>query len=98
MARNATIRKNKRENEKAKRRSARRIAARSVINDPNASFEDKMQAHKKMQGAFSSRQERRCPVTGRKRGFYRSIGLCRHFIRKVGMELCQIPGLIKSSW
>ena len=47
--------------------------------------------------ALPSRVRSRCWRTGRPRGVFKRFGLCRHEIRRIGMEGL-IPGLRKSSW
>lgn len=43
------------------------------------------------------RLRRRCFITGRGRGVYRTVGLCRHMFRFYTM--CgDIPGIRKASW
>lgn len=43
------------------------------------------------------RQRKRCKVTGRSRGYFRTFGLSRHVLREMAHN-CLIPGLKKSSW
>lgn len=43
------------------------------------------------------RQRKRCHVTGRSRGYFRTFGLSRHVLREMAHN-CLVPGLKKSSW
>lgn len=43
------------------------------------------------------RLRRRCFITGRGRGVYRTVGLCRNMFRLYAMN-GDIPGIRKSSW
>lgn len=79
---------------------AKRIGLKAIIADPNASYEEKLkatQALEKIRDASSVRKNRRCPLTGRKHGFYRTVGLARGAFRRQAME-GNITGLTKSSW
>lgn len=46
---------------------------------------------------FSSRQVRRCELTGRARGGYRKFRISRIMLRKLAHE-GKIPGMRKASW
>lgn len=43
------------------------------------------------------RRRKRCEITGRSRGYFRTFGLSRHVLREMAHN-CLIPGLRKSSW
>lgn len=43
------------------------------------------------------RQKRRCSITGRSRGYFRTFGLSRHVLREMAHN-CLVPGLKKASW
>lgn len=59
------------------------------------------QALSKLEGmspnASAVRQQNRCRLCGRPRGFYKKFGLCRLHLRIFAMK-GYIPGLRKSSW
>ena len=44
-----------------------------------------------------SRQNNRCPICGRIRGYLRDFGVCRICFRELALE-GKIPGVRKSSW
>lgn len=46
---------------------------------------------------FSTRQVRRCQLTGRSRGVYRKFRISRIMMRKLALE-GKIPGMRKASW
>jgi len=46
---------------------------------------------------FSSREVRRCELTGRARGVYRKFRISRIMLRKLALE-GKIPGMRKASW
>lgn len=74
---------------------------RAILKDPEASFEDKMEAQRKMQSlprdSSPSRRRNRCRITGRPHGYYRKFGLARNKLREAAMR-GDIPGLVKASW
>jgi len=74
---------------------------RAILKDPEASFEEKMEAQRKMQSlprdSSPSRRRNRCRITGRPHGYYRKFGLARNKLREAAMR-GDIPGLVKASW
>ncbi len=48
-------------------------------------------------GKFSSRQQNRCQLCGRARGYMRRFGLCRICFRGMSHR-GMVPGVTKSSW
>lgn len=93
-----------RENKRAKtvaKYAAKRAALKAIIVDQNASDEDRWDAQMALQkqprNASSSRQQRRCQITGRPHGVYRKFGLCRNKLREAAMK-GYVPGLVKASW
>ena len=101
MAKKSMIaREHKRERTVA-RFAAKRARLKAIINDVNASEDDRYDAQVALQklprDASPSRQRRRCQVTGRPHGVYRKFGLCRNKLREAAMR-GDVPGLVKSSW
>jgi small subunit ribosomal protein S14 len=93
-----------RENKRARmvaRFAQKRAAIKAVIQDVNASDEEKWEAQVALQklprDASPVRQQRRCQVTGRPHGVYRKFGLCRNKLREAAMR-GDVPGLVKASW
>ena len=93
-----------RENKRAKtvaRFAAKWAALKAVLQDVNASDEEKWEAQVKLQklprNASPVRQQRRCQLTGRPHAVYRKFGLCRNKLREAAMR-GDVPGLVKSSW
>ncbi len=54
-------------------------------------------ARSKRTPKFSTRQVRRCELTGRARGVYRKFRISRIMLRKLAHE-GKIPGMRKASW
>ena len=79
----------------------KRAALKKIIKDPNASFEEMMEAQEKLQSlprnASPVRQRNRCKVSGRPRGYYNKFGLSKTQLREAAMR-GDIPGLKKASW
>ncbi len=46
---------------------------------------------------FSTRQVRRCEITGRARGVYRKFRVSRIVLRELAMQ-GKVPGMRKASW
>jgi small subunit ribosomal protein S14 len=46
---------------------------------------------------FSTRQQVRCEITGRKRGVYRKFRISRIMLRELALQ-GMIPGMRKASW
>ena len=81
--------------------AAKRDALKTIINDVNASEEERFDAQLKLQqlprDAHPVRQRNRCRITGRPHGYYNKFGLSRNKLREAAMR-GDVPGLTKSSW
>lgn len=101
MAKVSMIQREVKRVEIAEKYAARRAEYKSIIGNPNYTFEERMVAQEKLQklprDASPSRQRSRCQITGRSRGYYRKFGLCRNKVREFAMR-GDIPGLVKASW
>ncbi len=79
----------------------KRSALKAVLQDVNASDEEKWEAQVALQklprDASPVRQQRRCQITGRPHAVYRKFGLCRNKLREAAMR-GDVPGLVKASW
>ena len=79
----------------------KRASLKAIVNDTNASSEERYEASIKLQNlprnSSPSRVVRRCQVTGRPHAVYRKFGLSRIKLREAAMR-GDIPGLVKSSW
>ena len=79
----------------------KRITLKAILNDVDASDEEKWDAQIALQklprDASPVRQRRRCQITGRPHGVYRKFGLCRNKLREAAMR-GDVPGLVKASW
>lgn len=81
--------------------AVKRAELKEIILNTDSSEEQVWEAQVKLQkmprDASSSRQRRRCQITGRPHGVYRKFGLCRHKLREAAMR-GDVPGLVKASW
>ena len=79
----------------------KRASLKVIVNDTNASSEERYEASIKLQklprNSSPSRVVRRCQITGRPHAVYRKFGLSRIKLREAAMR-GDIPGLVKSSW
>ena len=101
MAKKSMIAREHKRTRLVAKHSAKRTALKAVVNDVNASDEEKWDAQISLQkmprDASPVRQRRRCQVTGRPHGVYRKFGLCRNKLREAAMR-GDVPGLVKASW
>jgi small subunit ribosomal protein S14 len=101
MAKTSMIQREHKRTRLIKKHAVKRAELRAVLNSHEASFDEKMEAQKKMQmlprDSSAARQRNRCRITGRPHGVYRKFGLCRNKLREAAMR-GDIPGLVKASW
>jgi small subunit ribosomal protein S14 len=101
MAKNSMIEREKKRAKIVAKYAAKRAALKAIVNDRNASDEDRWEAQMKLQSlprdASPVRQQRRCGLTGRPHGVYRKFGLGRNKLREAAMR-GDVPGLVKASW
>ncbi|MDX1733508.1 MAG: 30S ribosomal protein S14 [Halioglobus sp.] len=101
MAKKSMIAREKKRARTVAKYAQKRAALKAVINDVNATDEEKWQAQVRLQklprNASPVRQQRRCQITGRPHAVYRKFGLCRNKLREAAMR-GDVPGLVKSSW
>ena len=101
MAKTSMIAREHKRTKTVEKFAAKRAAIKAVLNDADASDEEKWEAQVKLQklprDASPVRQRRRCQITGRPHGVYRKFGLCRHKLREAAMR-GDVPGSTKASW
>lgn len=101
MAKLSLINREKKRARLAEKYAARRKQLKAVMQDVNASMEEKMEADVALQqlprNSSPVRRRNRCRLTGRPRGFYRKFGLSRNKLREAAMR-GDVPGLVKASW
>ena len=101
MAKTCMIERELKRRETVKKYAAKRAELFAVINDVNASTEDKRAARQILQSlprnSSPVRQRNRCALTGRPRGVFSKFGISRIKLRDLMMR-GEVPGVIKASW
>ena len=101
MAKKSMIAREKKRTRMVAKYAGKRSALKAVLQNPNASDDEKWEAQVALQklprDASPVRQQRRCQVTGRPHAVYRKFGLCRNKLREAAMR-GDVPGLVKASW
>jgi small subunit ribosomal protein S14 len=101
MARKASIEKNNKRKELAKKYFAHRKELREKAVDMKLSDDERATARRKLQDlprdTSANRSITRCAVTGRPRGNYRKFGLSRMVFRALALD-GKLPGVTKASW
>src|ERR1700757_959114 len=101
MAKTSSVERNKKREKLVKQFANRRAKLKAIIADRNVADEDRFDAVLKLaqlpRNGAANRVRLRCEVTGRPRGNYRKLKLCRVQLRELGSK-GQIPGMVKSSW
>jgi len=101
MAKKSSIEKNDRRKQMVQRYAAKRKALKAVLQNPNASDEEKVAAQFALQklprNSSKTRLRNRCQMTGRSRGFEGAFGLSRIALREMANNGL-LPGVRKASW
>ena len=101
MAKLALINREEKRRKTVAQFAKKRAALEAIIENASLSDEERFEARLKMQAlprnSSPSRLRNRCALTGRPRGVFRKIGLCRHKIRELAFA-GEIPGVVKASW
>ena len=101
MAKVSLIEHEQKRRDMVKKYAAKRAKLQAVINDVNASAEDRRAAQLKLQSlprnSSPVRLRNRCALTGRPRGVFSKFGLARGKLRELMMR-GEVPGVTKASW
>lgn len=101
MAKKSVIMRQKKRERIVAKYAMKRAELKEIINNSNASDEDRWLAQQRIQllprDSSPVRLRNRCRLTGRPRGVYRHFGLSRNMLRIYAMK-GELPGLVKSSW
>jgi small subunit ribosomal protein S14 len=101
MAKTSMVNRDIKRTKLVKKYAAKRAELKAIVINPNASYDEKMDAQSKLQklprDASPVRQRNRCELTGRSRGVYSKFGLARNKLREATMR-GDVPGLRKASW
>ena len=101
MAKTSSIEKNNRRRRMTAQFKTKRAALKDVIQDKSKPMEVRFEAQIKLakmpRNSSKTRIRNRCELTGRPRGVYRKVKMCRHLLRDLASQ-GRIPGMVKSSW
>lgn len=101
MAKTSSVERNNKRVRMSKSKSDKRAKLKALIYDREAPIEERFAATLKLaelpRNSSKTRVRNRCELTGRPRGYYRKLRVCRNMLRDLASE-GQIPGMVKSSW
>jgi small subunit ribosomal protein S14 len=101
MAKKSSTEKNNRRRKMVARFKDKRQKLKDLANDMKKPAETRFAARLKLaelpRNSSKTRIRNRCELTGRARGYYRKLKLCRNQLRELASQ-GQIPGMVKSSW
>jgi small subunit ribosomal protein S14 len=101
MAKTSSVNKNNHRKRLVARYAAKRKRLKDLASDLNKPSEERFAARLKLaqlpRNSAPSRVRNRCELTGRARGYYRKLRVCRNMLRELASQGL-IPGMTKSSW
>ena len=101
MAKTSSIEKNKRRRKLVAQHADKRKRLKAVADDMTKATEVRFAARLKLaempRNSSKTRIRNRCEITGRPRGYYRKLRMCRNQLRELA-SMGMIPGMTKSSW
>jgi small subunit ribosomal protein S14 len=101
MAKTSSVEKNNNRRKLVADKAAKRKRLKDIIMDRAKPREERFAAQMKLaempRNSSKVRIRNRCEITGRPRGFYRKLRVCRNQLRELASQ-GMIPGMVKSSW
>jgi small subunit ribosomal protein S14 len=101
MAKTSSVQKNNNRRVLVAQKAAKRKRLKDITQDRSKPMEERFTAQMKLaempRNSSKVRIRNRCELTGRSRGFYRKLRLCRNQLRELASQ-GMIPGMVKSSW
>jgi small subunit ribosomal protein S14 len=101
MAKKSSVNKNNHRRELVARYAAKRKRLKDFASDLTKPSEERFAARLRLaempRNSAPSRIRNRCELTGRARGYYRKLKVCRNMLRELASQGL-IPGMTKSSW
>lgn len=101
MSKVSSTEKNKRRRKLTAQQAARRDRLKSIVGDKKRPVEERFAATLKLaempRNGSKTRIRNRCELTGRARGYYRKLRVCRNQLRELANQGL-IPGMVKASW
>jgi small subunit ribosomal protein S14 len=101
MAKTSSVEKNNYRRMLVAQKTAKRKRLKDITQDRSKPMEERFSAQMKLaempRNSSKVRIRNRCELTGRARGFYRKLRVCRNQLRELASQ-GMIPGMVKSSW
>jgi len=101
MAKTSSVEKNNRRRKLVAQYAEKRKRLKAIADDLKRPAEERFAARIKLaempRNSSPTRVRNRCEVTGRARGYYRKLRMCRNQLRDLASQGL-IPGMTKSSW
>ena len=101
MAKTSSVEKNNRRRLLSAQKAEKRKRLKAIANDLKRPAEERFAARIKLaempRNSSPVRIRNRCELTGRARGYYRKLRMCRNQLRDLASQGL-IPGMTKSSW
>ncbi len=101
MAKTSSVEKNNRRRKLVAQAADKRKRLKAIANDLKRPAEERFAARIKLaempRNSSRVRIRNRCELTGRARGYYRKLRMCRNQLRDLASQGL-IPGMTKSSW
>ena len=101
MAKTSSVEKNNNRRRLVQQHAAKRQRLKDLSNDEKRPAEERFAARLKLsempRNGSKVRIRNRCEMTGRARGYYRKLKLCRNQLRELASQGL-VPGMTKSSW
>ena len=101
MAKQSSVNKNNRRRKMVAQFAAKRKKLKAIAGDLKKPAEERFAARLKLsqlpRNSSATRIRNRCELTGRSRGYYRKLRVCRNMLRELASQGL-IPGMVKSSW
>ena len=101
MAKTSSVEKNNMRRRLSAQKADKRKRLKAIANDLKRPAEERFAARIKLaempRNSSPVRIRTRCELTGRARGYYRKLRMCRNQLRDLASQGL-IPGMTKSSW
>jgi small subunit ribosomal protein S14 len=101
MAKTSSVEKNNRRRRMVAQYAEKRKRLKAIADDLKRPAEERFAARIKLaelpRNSSATRIRNRCEITGRARGYYRKLRMCRNQLRDLASQGL-IPGMTKSSW
>ena len=101
MAKISSVNKNNHRRKLVAQYAGKRKKLKEVASDLSKQPEERFAAQLKLaqlpRNSSATRVRNRCELTGRSRGYYRKLKVCRNMLRELASQ-GMIPGMVKSSW